>query len=319
MLGGKEVILVADGTPEERLTYMEEVVLRLVVNCQVLGGDLAALALDFSKERKRADAEKRRADEAEVMCVPERVHNLEREVMRLEAEVVALRRGEKPAEAATGGGGGVKLKGVAKYSDTALEAAILEVMQLTVVVKVVVKRVNVNVVRVSVASPGRNMLWVCRQGIEEALKGVTVSQWVEEGRYEMKRVEERVEESMKKVETATKSYVKAVTGGGRGPPQAPNFVPPALPHHPPSSHLGTSNPSRPRGGGTGGRQGRGAQKSCFNCMGVGHLARHCQNARRCRGCQMEGHDQRECPTSPPATKKCYNCHQEGHMAWECKG
>ncbi len=52
---------------------------------------------------------------------------------------------------------------------------------------------------------------------------------------------------------------------------------------------------------------------CYNCSGLGHLARDCPSQEVCYNCEGLGHSAREC-TSP---EMCYNCLGEGHSSWEC--
>jgi hypothetical protein len=216
----------------------------------------------------------------------------------------------------------LKLKGsgLKRWTDKALEERILKKMQSTQVKKVTVKRVTPEVARVIGDSPAaQQMLWDLRAGIMDALEGVMVTEWVDDGLYGIKQVEERME---KKVHEVAKTYAKAVSSGGKGgKPQAPSFVPPDPPPlfqplFQPPVPLHTFRPGRPWGGGMGGRRGGGGQRSCFNCKGEGHLAKHCPHAKRCNGCHKEGHEQRDCPTVPD-TRKCYKCDGVGHLQWQC--
>ncbi|KAL5704863.1 hypothetical protein ACHQM5_023232 [Ranunculus cassubicifolius] len=50
---------------------------------------------------------------------------------------------------------------------------------------------------------------------------------------------------------------------------------------------------------------------CYNCNGVGHMARDCEGA--CYKCNVHGHKPWECPG-----RACYTCGKPGHRARECQ-
>jgi hypothetical protein len=54
---------------------------------------------------------------------------------------------------------------------------------------------------------------------------------------------------------------------------------------------------------------------CYNCNGLGHIARSCKQKPKCHKCGKEGHKIKECRAEK---SECGNCKQTGHRAYDKK-
>jgi hypothetical protein len=54
---------------------------------------------------------------------------------------------------------------------------------------------------------------------------------------------------------------------------------------------------------------------CYNCNGLGHISKSCQQKPKCHKCGKEGHKIKECRAEK---SECGNCKQTGHRAYDRK-